>query len=95
LVVVIAHRGVTWNAERGEGILDQGQLRGRAVFGKVAPEKAKLCGGRARFHLAHHFIEPRTARFLESVQIVYRDECEILGGRRFCAAQTARPNTER
>jgi hypothetical protein len=23
LVVVIAHYGVTWNAERGEGILDQ------------------------------------------------------------------------
>ena len=36
---------MTWNAERGEGILDQGQLRGRAVFGKVAAEKAKLCRG--------------------------------------------------
>ncbi len=92
---MIAHHGVTWNAERGEGILDQDQLRGPAVFGKVAAEKAKLCGGRARFHLAHHLIEPRTARFLESVQIVYRDECEIMGGRSVCAAQATRPNTER
>jgi hypothetical protein len=83
---VIAHHGVTWNAERGEGILDQRQLRGRAVLGKVATEKAKLGGWRARFHLAHHVIEPRPARFFESVQIVYRDECEIVMGRRICAA---------
>ena len=78
-----------------EGVLDQGQLRGRAAFGKVAAEKAKLCRGRARFHLTHHFIEPRAARFFESVQIVYRDECEIVVGRRVCAAQATRPNTER
>ena len=57
LVVVIPHNGVTRNAERGEGILDQGQLRGRAVLGKVAAEKAKLCGRCARFHLAHHIID--------------------------------------
>ena len=77
---MIAHHGMTWNAERGEGILDQGQLRERTVFGKVATEKAKLCGRRARFHLAHDIIEPRAARFFESVQIVYRDECEIVHG---------------
>jgi hypothetical protein len=92
---VIAYHRVTWNAERGEGIVDQRQLRGRAVFDKVATEKAKLCGLRARFHLAHHIIEPWAARFFESVQIVYRDECEIAGGRSVCARQTARPNTKR
>jgi hypothetical protein len=95
LVIVVAHHGVTWNAERGKGILDQGQLRRRAVVGKVASEQTKLCGGRARFHLARHVIEPRAARFFESVQVVYRDECEIVGARSVCAAQAARPNTER
>jgi hypothetical protein len=92
---VIADHGVTWNAERGEGILDQGQLRECAIFGKVAAEKVKLCRGRARFHLAHHIIEPRTARVFQGVQIVYRDECEIIVSRSVCAAQAARPNTER
>jgi hypothetical protein len=29
------------------------------------------------------------------VQIVYRDECEIIVSRRVCTAQSARPNTER
>ena len=61
-----------------EFLINKSQLRGRAVFGQVATNKAKLCGGRARFHSAHHVIEPRTARFFESVQIVYRDECEIV-----------------
>ena len=92
---MIAHNGVTRNAERGEGILDQGQLRGRAVLGKVAAEKAKLCGRRARFHLAHHIIEPRAARVFQGVQVVYGDECEIVVRRSVCAAQTARPKTER
>jgi hypothetical protein len=70
-------------------------LRGRAVVGKVATEKAKLCRGRARFHLAHHIIEPRTARVFQGVQVIYRDKCEIVGGRSVCAAQAARPNTKR
>jgi hypothetical protein len=91
---VIPDHGVTRNAEPGEGILNQGQLRGRTVFGKVATEKAKLGSGRARFHLAHHIIEPWAARVFQSVQIVYRDECEIVGARSVCAAEATRPNTE-
>jgi len=91
---VIADHGVTWDAERGEGILDQRQLRGRSVFSQIAAEKAKLCRGRARFHLAHDLIEPRAARSRKSVQVVYRDECEIIASRSVCAAETARPKTE-
>ena len=94
LVIVIAHYRVTRNAERGEGILDQGQLRGRAVVGKIATEKAKLCGRSARFHLTHNIIEPWAARVFQSVQVVYCDECEIVMGRSVCAVQAARPNTE-
>src|ERR1700745_4283335 len=93
-MVVIAHHGVTWDAERGERILDQAQLRGRAVVGKVATEKAELSRRRARFHLTHHLIEPGTARWFQSVQIVYCDECEIITGRRVFAAEAAGPKTE-
>src|SRR6266550_2412758 len=83
------------NAERGEGILDQGQLRGRAGVGKVAAEKTKLGHGRARFHLTHNIVEPRTARWFQSVQIVYGDKCEIITGRRVGAAETTGPKPER
>ena len=92
---MIAHYGVIRNAERGEGILDQDQLRRRAVVRKVATEKAKLRCRRACFHLTHNIIEPRAARVFQSVQMIYRDECEIVMGRSVCATQAARPNTER
>src|SRR4029077_8070239 len=83
------------NAERGEGILDQVQLRGRAGVGKVAAEQAKLGHGRARFHLTHNIVEPRTARWFQSVQIIDGDKCEIITGRRVRAAETSRPKSER
>src|SRR4029077_2261957 len=82
------------NAERGEGILDQGQLHGRAGVGKVAAEKTKLGHGRARFHLTYNIVEPRTAGWFRSVQIVYSDECEIISRRRVFAAEASGPKPE-
>ena len=92
---MIAYHGVSRNPERGKGILEQGQLRGRAVLGKVAAEKAKLGHGRARFHLTHNIVEPGTARWFQSVQIVYGDKCEIITGRRVRAAEASGPKSER
>jgi hypothetical protein len=85
---------VACNTERGERFLDQGQLRGRAVVGLVATEQAKLSARRARFHLTHDLIEPGTAGWFESVQIVYRDKCEIISRRRVFAAESTGPKPE-
>src|SRR4029077_5219842 len=86
--------GVTGNAEGGEGIFYQGQLRGCAILGQIATEEAELGRGRAFFHLTDNVIEPGTAGCFESVQVVYRDEDEITVRRRVCAPEAAGPKTE-
>jgi len=70
-------------------------LRWRAGVGKVAAEKAKRGHGRARFHLTHNIVEPRMARWFQSVQIVYGDKCEIVSRRRVFAAESTGPKPER
>jgi len=45
--------------------------------------------------LANHVIEPGSAGWLERVEIVYRDEIEIIVCGCLFAAQTSRPDTER
>jgi hypothetical protein len=69
-------------------------LRGRAAVGLVATEQAKLSGRRARFHLTHDLIEPGTASWFESVQVVYGDEREIIGSGSVPTTESTGPKPE-